>query len=294
MDKLIRGLICEKRARVFIANTKDLVETARIKHDLWPTATAALGRTLSVTCVLGAMLKSDEEKLTVEINGGGELGTILTDAYPNGKVRGFVSNPHVLLINEKTNKLDVGKAVGNQGYLRVIKDVSLKDDFTGTVELQTGEVGEDFAYYFTLSEQVPTAISVGVLVNEDYSVKSSGILVIQMLPDATEADISYCEHIINGLKPISTLFSEVDSPRQLLDEIFGEDIEILDQQELEFSCSCSRQGMISALLTVEEKDLKEMIEVDKGCEIVCNYCNKKYKFTAKVLEKILDLKKKKN
>lgn len=294
MDKLIRGLICEGRARVFIANTKELVETARVKHDLWPTATAALGRTLSVTCVLSAMLKSDEEKITVEINGNGDIGTILTDAYPNGRVRGFVSNPHVLMINEKTNKLDVGKAVGNQGYLRVIKDISLKDDFTGTVELQTGEIGEDFAYYFTLSEQVPTAISVGVLVNEDYSVKSSGILVIQMLPDASEADIVYCENIINGLKPISTLFNEVDSPRQLLDEIFGEDIEILDQQELEFYCPCNRQKMINALLTVDDKDLKEMIEIDKGCEIVCNYCNKKYKFTDKVLEKILDLKKKKN
>lgn len=288
MDRLIRGLICEGRARVFMANTKDLVEEVRIKHDLWPTATAALGRTLSVTAVLGAMLKSDEEKLTVEINGGGELGSILTDAFPNGKVRGFVSNPHVLLINEKTNKLDVGKAVGKYGYLRVIKDISMKDDFTGTVELQSGEIGEDFAYYFTLSEQVPTAISVGVLVNEDYSVRSSGILVLQMMPDATEADITYCENIINGLKPISTLFDEVSDPKQLLDEMFGEDVEILAQQDLSFYCGCSKERMEEALITVEEKDLETMIKEDKGCEITCRYCNTKYEFTEEELQKILD------
>ncbi len=292
MDKLVKGLICNGHARVFLANTTELTEEARKRHDLWPTATAALGRTLAVTCVLGAMLKSDREKLSVQINGGGELGTILCDAFGEGKVRGFVANPHVMLVNEETKKLDVGKAVGKDGYLRVIRDEELKEDFTGTVELVSGEIGEDFAYYFTISEQIPTAVSVGVLVNEDASTRAAGVLVLQMMPEASEADISYCENIINGLKPISTLISEVEDPRVLLDEIFGEEIEYLGESPLAFECNCSRERMKGALMTLKEEELQEMMDQDHGCEIVCQYCNEKYAFTEEELQEILNSKRK--
>ena len=264
MDKLIKGLICNGHARVYLAYTTELVEEARKRHDLWPTAAAALGRTLSIAAVMGGMLKTKEEKISIIINGGGELGTILVDAYPDGGVRGFVANPHVMLVNEETKKLDVGKAVGTDGYLRVIRDTSLKDDFTGTTALQSGEIGEDFAYYFTVSEQVPTAISVGVLVNDDMRVNSAGVFMLQMMPNATEEDILMCEDIITGLKPISTLVSEVDTPEELLEEIFGEEIEILETEELEFRCDCSKERMAEALTTLKEEDLEDMIREDKG------------------------------
>ncbi len=294
MSQLVKGIICEGHARVYLANTTSVVETAREKHDLWPTATAALGRTLSVTAVLGAMLKSEDEKLTVQINGGGEIGTIMCDAFPNGKVRGFVANPHVMMVNEQTGKLDVGRAVGNNGYLRVIRDISLKEDFTGTVQLISGEIGEDFAYYFTVSEQVPTAISVGVLVDENMKTKSAGVLVIQMLPNATDTDLTYCENIIQGLKPISQLIDEVEDPKVLLDEIFREDIEILESIDLSFECSCNRERMLGAIMTVSEEDLETMIKEDHGCEIVCQYCNKKYQITEEELTQILLDKRKKS
>mgnify|MGYP002623887979 CR=1 FL=1 len=287
MDKLIKGLICNGHARVYLAYTTELVEEARIRHDLWPTAAAALGRTLSIAAVMGGMLKTKEEKISIIINGGGELGTILVDAYPDGGVRGFVANPHVMLVNEETKKLDVGKAVGTDGYLRVIRDTSLKDDFTGTTALQSGEIGEDFAYYFTVSEQVPTAISVGVLVNDDMRVNSAGVFMLQMMPNATEEDILMCEDIITGLKPISTLVSEVDTPEELLEEIFGEEIEILETEELEFRCDCSKERMAEALTTLKEEDLEDMIREDKGCEIVCRYCNNKYTFNEEELNQIL-------
>ncbi len=293
MDKLIKGLIADGHARVYLAYTTDLVEEARKHHDLWPTATAALGRTLSIATVMGGMLKSDDEKLTIQINGGGKLGTIMVDAFPHGKVRGFVSEPHVMLVNEKTHKLDVGKAVGTNGYLRVIRDISLKDDFTGTTALQTGEIGEDFAYYFTVSEQIPTAISVGVLVNDDMTTKSAGVFMIQMMPQATEADISFCENIILGLKPISTLVDEVRDPKELLDEIFGDEIEILEEEDLKFECNCSKHRMMEALTTLKEEDLEEMIREDHGCEIVCRYCNTKYQFSEEDLTKLLSEKRKK-
>ena len=290
MDKLIKGLICNGHARVYLAYTTELCEEARVKHDLWPTATAALGRTMNVAAVMGGMLKGQDEKITVVINGGGELGTVMVDAWPDGRVRGFTANPHVMLVNEKTHKLDVGRAVGTDGYLQVIRDTSLKDDFTGTIALQSGEIGEDFAYYFTVSEQTPTAISVGVLVNEDMSVASSGIFMLQIMPNATEEDIQFCENIIGGLKPISTLVKEVDSPEVLLDEIFGDEVEIVETEELRFECGCSKEKMKEALLTLNEEDLSEMLEEDKGCEIVCRYCSTKYQFNEIELEDILNIK----
>ncbi len=285
-DKLVKGLIRNKKVRVYLCKTTDLCELARVKHDLWPTSLAALGRVLSVTAILGGMLKNDDEKVTVHINGNGPIGTIMTDGYKDGHVRGFVGDPHLMLVDNHTNKLAVGAIVGKDGYLRVIKDTGLKDDFAGTVKLISGEIGEDFAYYFTVSEQIPTAVSVGVLVDEKNSVIAAGALVIQMMPDANEDDIVYSEELIKDIGSISQQIFNQQDVSKLAIKLF-KDIEILEETELSFRCDCSLEKMYSALITLSSKDIQDMIDQDHGCEIVCQYCGKKYRFSEEQLKGII-------
>lgn len=285
-DKLVKGLIRNKKVRVYLCKTTDLCELAKVKHDLWPTSLAALGRVLSVTAILGGMLKNDDEKVTVHINGNGPIGTIMTDGYKDGHVRGFVGDPHLMLVDNHTNKLAVGAIVGKDGYLRVIKDTGLKDDFAGTVKLISGEIGEDFAYYFTVSEQIPTAVSVGVLVDEKNSVIAAGALVIQMMPDANEDDIVYSEELIKDIGSISQQILNQQDVSELAIKLF-KDIEILEETELSFRCDCSLEKMYSALITLSSKDIQDMIDQDHGCEIVCQYCGKKYRFSEEQLKGII-------
>ncbi len=290
-DQLTRALVCGGRARLFLVKTTDLVQEARDRFDTYPCASAALGRTLSVATIMGSMLKSEEEMLTIAINGHGPIGSIIVDAYHDGSVRGFCSDPHVETVQYENGKLNVGAVVGNQGNLTVTKDLSMEENFTGTVEIQTGEIGEDFAYYFTLSEQVPTAVSVGVRVNEDGSIASSGALILQMLPDATETDISMCEHVLEGLKPMSTIVAEYDDVdlEQLAKDMF-EDAQILDTHPVQFACPCSKERMSAALATVLDTDLQAMIDEDHGAEITCNFCNEKYHFSEEDLREVMEKK----
>ena len=285
-DKLVKGLIRDDRVRVYLCKTTDLCEQAKINHDLWPTSMAALGRVLSVTAILGSMLKSKDEKVTVLINGNGPIGTIMADGYMDGHVRGFVGDPHLMLIDNHTNKLAVGAIVGSDGYLRVIRDSGLKEDFAGTVKLVSGEIGEDFAYYFTVSEQIPTAVSVGVLVDNENQVSAAGALIIQILPGSTDDDIEYCENIIKQLPPISELILNNPDMNDLIKEIFN-DVKIIDETKLVFSCDCSKERMQAALITLNTKDLQDMIDEDHGCEIVCQYCSKKYHFSEEQLKGII-------
>ena len=287
-DQLTKALVCEGRVRLYLARTTDLVQEARDRFDCYPCAAAALGRTLSVGTMMGSMLKSDQEMLTITINGHGPLGTIMVDAYADGSVRGFLSNPHVPTISREDGHLDVGGVVGKNGTLTVTKDLSMQDNWTGTVELQSGEIGDDFAYYFTLSEQTPTAVSVGVLVGTDHNIISSGAMILQMLPDATETDISICEHVLEGLKPMSTLIQEYDDTNleELAHDMF-EGAHILSTEEISFSCPCSKERMERALSTIAESDLKAMIEEDHGAEVTCNFCNEHYQFTEDELKEIL-------
>ncbi len=290
-DQLTRALVCGGRARLFLVKTTDLVQEARDRFDTYPCASAALGRTLSVSTIMGTMLKSEEEMLTVAINGHGPIGSIIVDAYHDGSVRGFVSNPHVDTVQYENGKLNVGAVVGTQGNMTVTKDLSMEENFSGTVELQTGEIGEDFAYYFTLSEQVPSAVSVGVRVKEDGNIESAGALVLQMMPDATEMDISMCEHVLEGLKPMSTIVAEYDDVNleQLAKDMF-EDAQILETHEVQFKCPCTKERMSSALSTLLDTDLKAMIDEDHGAEVTCNFCNEKYHFDETELEEIMEKK----
>ncbi len=287
-DQLCKALVLEGRVRIYLARTTDLVQEAKNRFNLHPCACAALGRTLSVASLMGSMLKSKEEMLTITINGHGPIGSIIVDAYSNGNVRGFCSNPEVEDVFYREGKLNVGAVVGTNGTLTVTKDLHMAENFSGSVALQTGEIGDDFAYYFTLSEQTPTAVSVGVLVGVDGNVVSAGALILQMLPDATEEDISICEHVLSGLKPMSSLMMDYDdsSLEQLIHDMFDEP-KILENKPVQFSCDCSKDKMASALATLKDEDIQAIIDEDHGCEITCNFCNERYSFTVDDLKSIL-------
>lgn len=282
-DELVKALVCGERVRVIVNSTTNLCEEARKRHDCWPTAAAALGRVLSIGSIMGSMQKNEHEKVTIQINGGGPIGTILVDCFPNGNVRGFVSDPHQFYTYNDTGKLAVGVAVGKEGTLKVIKDLGLKDDFSGTVQLQTGEIGDDFAYYFTASEQVPSAVSLGVLVEPDNAVSAAGGMLIQLLPNALEEDIIKIEKILKTLKPMSEMIHEGKTPEQIILETF-EDAHILSHQDIKFECPCSKEHMKEALMTLTQEERQKMIEEDHGCEIVCHWCNTRYQFTEDELQ----------
>ena len=285
-DYLVRGLVESRNCRVFACTTKNLLETARQKHDLWPTASAALGRLMSATLMLGAMNKN-HEKMTVTINGGGPIGTLMACTHSDGKIKAFVGNPHVHYTYEETGKLGVGIAVGNHGTLQVIKDMGLKEPFVGTVPLQTGEIAEDFSYYFMVSEQVPSVVSLGVLVDTTHEILSSGGFIIQLLPEASDEDISYIEDKMKNFPAVSALLNEGHTPEEILKMIF-EDVEILDTQDLSFECDCSKDKMRNALMTVGKDEIQAMIDEDHGCEMTCQFCNSKYTFSEDELKALLE------
>lgn len=284
MDKLSRGTALNGNVRVFCCKTTKLVQEAVDRHNCLPTAAAALGRTLSVGCIMGTMLKDKKEKIEIQIDGQGPLGMIVVDAYHNGTVRGLVTNPHVEVYkDDNPQKLDVGKAVGTDGVLRVIKDMSMKRPFISEVPLQTGEIGDDFAYYYMKSEQTPSVVSVGVLIDTDYSVKAAGALVIQMMPSATEKDIEIVEEIVAHLKPISQIIDEMEDPSEIVKAIF-DDYDELATQDLGFKCECSKGKFAVVLSRLPKEDLQQMIAEDHGCEVVCRFCNTKYHYDEGTLQ----------
>ncbi|MBQ1899722.1 MAG: Hsp33 family molecular chaperone HslO [Erysipelotrichaceae bacterium] len=272
-----------EHARIYLFNSKEMVEEARKLHDLWPTSCAALGRTLAVTALMGLMQKDDNEVVTVTINGGGPIGTILCVANSAGEVKGFCGDPKIYMTYDGTHKLAVGKAVGTNGYLKVTKNLKLKQNYTSQVDLQSGEIGDDFAYYFSVSEQVPTIVSVGVLVNTDSTVKSSGAMIIELLPGHSEEDIVYLENL--HLKPISSVFAENDDLHAYLKELFP-DAEILEEKNVRYHCDCSRERFMRNLLTLPKKDLEEITE-DDHIDIKCDFCDKTYRFDKDDIQKVM-------
>ncbi|MEG0423410.1 MAG: Hsp33 family molecular chaperone HslO [Erysipelotrichaceae bacterium] len=284
-DYLCKAMACENRVRIYICSSTNLVEDARKRFDMWPTSAAALGRVLSIGSIMGSMLKSDQEQMTIKINGNGPIGTILVDAYHDGHVRGFVSDPHQYMTYNDTGKLAVGVGVGSEGTLEVIKDLGMKENWSGTVNLQSGEIGDDFSYYFSASEQTPSVVSVGVLVNSDASILSAGGLLIQLMPDAIEEDIVKTEELVKRLAPISSLVKENESLEEILHTLY-DDVNILETLPIEFSCHCSKATMKRALCTLPKETRKAMIEEDHGCEITCHFCNEQYHFSE---EELIDL-----
>ena len=283
MNNVIIATALNKHVRVYIFNSKEVVEEARKIHNLWPTSAAALGRTLSVTGLMGLMQKDENETVTVTINGNGPIGTILCVSNSEGIVKGFCGDPHIYETYPDSHKLAVGKAVGTDGYLKVTKNLKLKQNYTSQVALQSGEIGDDFAYYFSVSEQVPSIVSVGVLVDVNDTIKSAGAMIIELLPNHTENDIRYLEDL--RLRPISTVLSENESINDYLNLLFPEN-EILEEKTIKYECDCSRERFMGSLLTLPKKDLKEIAEKE-SIEIKCEFCNKIYTFDRKDIELIM-------
>lgn len=284
-DRSIRALALNDEIRILLADTTNLVEHVREINQMYPTSSAALGRVMSVASVMGSMLKDEKEQVKIEIRGSEEIKHIFVDAYPNGSVRGLISNPQVLKINEETQKLDVGGAIG-QGQLKVIKETKRQTPFVSQVDLQTSEIGDDFVYYFAQSEQIPSALSVGVLVNEDFSIASSGALLFQVLPSASDESVTKVEEVLKKLPPISSLLQEKE-PAEIINSLF-DDVRILEETELNFECTCSKKQMLSALSTLTREELETIIEEDKGATLECHYCHTKHEFSEDDLLSILN------
>lgn len=267
-----QGLGFGSQVRFFITNSKELVEELNQINKTSPVAIAALGRSATITSLIGLMLKGDE-KLSTTINGDGPVGKIICVTNGKGEVKATIANPHVDIPLKENGKLDVSGAVGN-GYLQVVKDQGLKDPFVGQTELVSGEVAEDYAYYYMKSEQIPTAISAGVLVDVDYAIKSAGALIVQLLPEATEEVISQLEHVFTNLKPMTTLLQEHEL-ESILDAVFDGDFEVLDETEIKMVCDCSYEKFEDGIKMLAPNEIIE-IKQERYAEVVCNFCHKQY------------------
>ncbi|MFD0051784.1 Hsp33 family molecular chaperone HslO [Actinomycetes bacterium NPDC127524] len=287
-DYLVKALGFNGQIRAYAASTTETIGEAQRRHYTWPTASAALGRAMTATVMMGAMLKG-EEKLTVKIEGGGPIGAILVDSNANGEVRGYVTHPQTHFdLNEK-GKLDVRRAVGTDGLLTVVKDIGLRDHFTGQVPLVSGELGEDFTYYLLNSEQVPSSVGVGVLVNPDNSILASGGFIIQLMPGAEEETISRIEESLNNIPPISKLIQQGLSPEQILEKILGADnLKILETMPVQFVCQCSRERISNALVSLGAEEIRDIINTDGKAEAQCHFCNEKYLFSKEELEELAE------
>lgn len=288
MDYMIRAVDEHRNFRIFAVKSTDLVEKARQFHNTTPTASAALGRVLTAGLMMGYMMKNEKDKLTIKINGGGPLGTLLTTSDNNGNIKGYVDNPSVDIPLKPNGKLDVAKAVGIDGKLTVIKDLGLKKPYLGSSELVTGEIGEDIALYYYVSEQQSSAVALGVLVSEDYSIKSSGGFIVQIMPNMCDEDIDVLEKSINEIKSVSDFFNNDKDIEDITKEIFKDfNIEITEKIPVDFKCDCSVERMEKALIAVGEEEIENILKEDGKAEIVCHFCNKKYNFDKNELEELL-------
>lgn len=287
-DYLVRALAYNEQIRAYAINSTELVSEAQKRHDTWPTASAALGRALTATTMMGATLKGND-KLTVKIEGNGPLGVLIIDANAKGEARGYVTNPHVHFDLNQNGKLDVARAVGTEGFLSVVKDLGLKDMFTGQVPLVSGELGEDFTYYYAVSEQLPSSVGVGVLVNPDNSILAAGGFLIQVLPGADEETISKLESRLKTIAPISNMIHEGLTPEEILYAILDEqNIKILDTLPVSFSCQCSFERTEQAIIGLGKEEIRAMIDEDGQAETVCHFCNQKYHFDKGQLEQLFE------
>lgn len=288
-SRVIRATAASNKIRVFIADTTAMVDKVQKLHQTSPVAIAALGRTLTATSIMGLMLKSDKEKITVTINGGGPLGQIVVVGNSKGNVKGYVSHPNTESTNLYPGKLDVGSAVGKNGSITVVKDLGMKEPYVGSYPLATGEIAEDFAAYFTYSEQQPSGVAMGVLVDVDYSIKAAGGYIIQVLPDIDEETLTKLEDKLTTLEPITSIIERGLSPEEVLEHILG-DMEptILESYDVDFICDCNEERLEQVLISIGEKDLREITEEDKQAELVCHFCNKKYHFNEQHLTRLLN------
>lgn len=287
-DYIIRAMAAGGQIRAFAATTKDLVEHARQIHNTSPVATAGLGRMLTAASMMGATLKNSSDVLTLIAKGDGPLGGITVTADSASNVKGYVNNPSFVNPPNFFGKFDVGGAIGN-GTLTVIKDIGLKEPYSGQVSLITGEIAEDLTYYFATSEQVPTSVALGVLMNKNNTVRQAGGFIIQLMPFASDEVIDALEAKIKGITSITSLLDSGMSPEDILNQLLGDmDLEITDTIPTAYNCNCSRERVTKAIISIGKKEITDMINEGKDIEVNCHFCNKNYVFTPDDLKKLIN------
>lgn len=286
-DYIVRATAAGGQVRAFAATTKGLVEEAKERHNMSPIATVALGRLLTGGAMMGTMMKNDADILTVQIKGNGPIGSMTVTANPKGEVKGFVGNPQVML-PLKDGKLDIADAVGI-GVLSVIKDIGLKEPYVGDTILITSEIADDLTYYFATSEQVPSSVGLGVLMNKDNTVREAGGFIIQLMPNASDEFIDQLENRIKEIKSVTEMLEHGMTPEEILEHIFvGMDLQILDTIPTEFYCNCSKERVSAAVISVGKQELQKMIDDGEPIEVNCHFCNSHYKFSIDELKDMLE------
>ena len=286
-DYMIRATAAEGQIRAFAATTRDMVENAKNAHNTSPVATAALGRLMTAAAMMGADLKGEKDLLTLRIEGSGPLGGLLVTANGHGDVKGYAFNPDVMLPPNAQGKLDVGGSL-DLGVLSVIKDIGLKEPYVGQTQLVTGEIAEDLTYYFATSEQVPSSVALGVLMNKDNTVRQAGGFIIQLLPGASDEIIDKLETKLSGISSITAILDAGKTPEEILKDILGEfGLEILKKMPVQFHCDCERSRVEKAIISIGKKEIQDMIDEGKEIEVNCQFCNKHYKFSVDELGDML-------
>lgn len=286
-DYIVRATAAGAQIRAFAATTRNLVEHARAAHGTSPVATAALGRLLSAGAMMGTMLKGEKDLVTLQIKGDGPIHGITVTADSFARVKGYADYPGVMLPPNAIGKLDVGGAVGN-GMLTVIRDLGLKEPYVGQTILQTGEIAEDLTYYFAASEQIPSTVGLGVLMEKDNTVKQAGGFIIQLMPFAEDEVIEKLEENLKKMPSVTSILDEGKTPEELLAVVLdGIELEITDTVPTEFYCNCDKKRIEKAIISIGEKDIKEMIEEGKEIEVKCHFCNSAYHFSVEELKKLL-------
>ena len=289
MDRIVRAISSDGLVQAAAICSRDLTERARQIHKLLPVGTAALGRTLSAASLMGNALKGVGASLTLQIKGGGPLGTVLAVSDNLGNVRGYVTNPQVDIPLREDGKLDVGGAVGREGTITVIKDLHMKEPYVGTIDLLGGEIAEDVAAYFVESEQIPTACGLGVLVDRDQSVKAAGGYLIQLLPGATEDTIVKVEGGIMAAGNVSAILDKDDDPEHMLRQVMSDfDLKILETCPVESRCYCSRQRVERALISLGKDELRQILDEQGHCSMTCQFCDAVYDFSGDELKALID------
>ena len=288
-DYLVRAAAADAQVRAFAVTARDTVETARVAHDTSPVMTAALGRLLCAGAMMGSMMKGDADILTLQIRGDGPAGGLTVTADSKGRVKGYAVHPQVILPANSQGKLDVGGAIGT-GTLQVIRDLGLKEPYVGQTDLQTGEIAEDLTWYFAASEQVPSSVGLGVLMEKNNTVKQAGGFIVQLMPFAEETVIEKLEANLSRIHSVTKLLEDGNSPEQILGILLeGMDMELLSTMPVEFSCNCSRERVAKALYSIGKKEMDEMIADGEPIEVKCHFCNKAYPFSVEDLKQIRDL-----
>ncbi len=286
-DYLVRATAANAGIRAFAAATRDLTEQARRAHDTSPVVTAALGRLLTGGVMMGAMLKGEKDLLTLQVCGDGPIRGMTVTADSQGNVKGYANDPQVMLPPSKAGKLDVGGGVGG-GMLRVIKDMGLKEPYVGQTVLQTGEIAEDLTYYFAASEQVPSSVGLGVLMEKDNTVKQAGGFILQLMPFAQEAVIARLEENLSRFSSVTSFLEEGKTPEEMLGFLLaGLDMEVTDTMPVQFFCNCDKKRVEKAVISIGRKEISDMIADEKDIEVTCHFCNTAYTFTVEELKGLL-------